>query len=235
MSMKKTQLFVTALLGLMLLLPMSSMAKVTSPYLLPAQVTEVSVSNNNFTYKYPQVQGLPEASAQKFINEDIQKHINNFILPMQKVNEFGAKHSDVITGKVQANITYTIPCNTDGIFSVIINESANVMHKNGKVNSYNAKNCFNYAKDGTVITAEGIAPAYKYLGEADPFSKASLKASVQAAAKAQGFTLLPEFEQNLSDAANNFYFDSDTNIHALYAPGTIAPENKGYIDVPLTK
>jgi hypothetical protein len=231
--MKKAKLIVTLMLGATLLIPAVSMAKVSTPYLTtPIKVTDTVRHEGNFSYNYPQVSDMAKATAQSTINADIQKHVDSFMNVVKHIQQGGAtKYSkDVATDKVQGSVDYKIMSNTYGMISIVLDKTVAVPHKDGKVYTLNLKEGLTYTKEGDIVGARDMTQAAKICKHPDPFSQANLKACAEAAAKAQGFTLLPDFAQSLSQAKENFYLDKETNIHGLFYPGTIAPESAGWID-----
>ena len=234
--MKKAKLVVTMMLGAALLVPAVSMAKPTTPYLTtPIQITEMKSNEGNFNIDYPQVTGMANAKAQETINNDIKHHVDTYVNAMKHVQAGGATkyNKDVVTDKLATTVDYNVMCNTYGMVSFVINETSSVPHKDGKVYTLDMKQGMTYTKEGGPVKAVDMTKIAKICNHVDPFSHENLKSCVDALAKTKGFVPVKNYAGALSQAKDNFYLDNDTNIHALFFPGTVAPESYGWLDVQI--
>jgi hypothetical protein len=235
-SMKKAKWIVTLMLGAALVVPTVGMAKATTPYLTtPIRVNDTVRHEGQLNYSYPQVSSMANVQAQNVINADIQNHVDSFMNGVKHVQLGGGNkyNKDVVAEKMQGSVSYKVMCNTYAMLSVVLDENASVPHKDGKMYTFNQKEGLTYTKEGGIVKAADLTKVAKICNDTDPFAQANVKACVEKAAKAKGITLLPGFANSLDQAKDNFYLDGETNIHGLFAPGSIAPEAAGWIDVQL--
>lgn len=138
-----------------------------------------------------------------------------------------------VKDKITGDVNYEVMCNDKTIFSVIINEKMMTPHKDGKVYTGLFKKAMNFNTEGKAISSKEWSKVAKVVNCVDPFSKANLKKAVEENAKSHNYILPKDFEENLLEARDNYYVDSTLGLHALYAPGMVAAESAGWIDIKI--
>jgi hypothetical protein len=203
----------------------------------PVTVTSRTITDGIFKSTYPVISGAKDSKADAAINGAIVKNVTDFTAPFNRTAKYGSPFDKIDAqiehSKMAGTVNYTVACNAKTIISVIMDKNVTVPHKDGKSYSLELKDGINYTIDGTVLKADDWSKMAKAVNMEDPFSEACLKKSVDAALAAKGLEPVKNYEKQLGMAKEDYYIDANTNLHALYFPGLIAPESAGWFDVIL--
>ncbi len=207
-------------------------------YVNPIKLEDHHVIDGVFSCTYPLITGAKDSKANTAINANIAEKIYEFTAPFNHTATVGSPFKKVDANIDHANIkgstNYEITYNANTLLSMILTKTVTVPHKDGTSYTMTMKDGLNYNSEGKVITADNWSNIAKAVNMEDPFSTANLKKSVSDALAAKNLIAVKNYEQNLSMAKQNYYLDADTNLHALYMPGFIAPESAGWFDVLLS-
>jgi hypothetical protein len=243
--MKRKSIVAALMVCAALLVPTMAMAAVkTAP--APAKekkiiravtVTPKMVNEGCTSVCFPQV-AIPEnKAAGERINALMEEELNNFLKPVEHAHRYGSGiasvDKNIDNAKITGDVNYEVMCNDKTIFSVILNEKIMTPHKDGKVYTGLFKKAMNFNTEGKAISSKEWSKVAKVVNCADPFSKANLKKAVEENAKAHNYILPKDYEESLLEARDNYYVDSTLGLHALYAPGTVAAESAGWIDIKI--
>jgi len=235
--MKKKVLLATMFMCAATLFSSVAMASPAKDLRKPVTIENHTTQEGVFKCTYPIITNAQDSKADTAINANIAEKIMLFTGPFNKTAKYGSPYpkidAKIIHDKITGSVNYKLTCNANTIISLILDKSVTVPHKDGKSYTLDMKDGLNYTKDGTILRAVDWSNMAKAVNMEDPFSKACLKKSVDAALQARGLTAVKGYEDDLTMAKDNYYIDGSTNLHALYMPGMIAPESAGWFDVPL--
>lgn len=217
--------------------PKTAAKTATKVYVNPIKLEDHHVIDGVFSCTYPLITGAKDSKANTAINANIAEKIYEFTAPFNHTATVGSPFKKVDANIDHANIkgstSYDVTYNANTILSMILTKTVTVPHTDGTSYTLTRKDGLNYNSEGKVITADTWSNLAKAVNMEDPFSTASLKKSISDALAAKGLTAVKDYEQNLDMAKQNYYLDAETNLHALYMPGFIAPESAGWFDVVL--